>query len=40
MFKTPQPDGVLPAAAVKEAADSVVGELPLPGIEGAAADDS
>ncbi len=38
MFKTPQPDGVLSAADLKEAADSVIGELPLPGIEGSPLD--
>jgi hypothetical protein len=38
VFRTPQPDGVLSAADVKEAAADVIGELPLPGIEGSPLD--
>jgi len=38
VFTIPQPDGVLSTAEVKEAADGVIGELPLPGIEGSPLD--
>lgn len=30
----PQPDGYLSASSVKDIADDVIGQLPLPGIEG------
>jgi len=38
VFKIPQPDGVLSARDVKEVAADVIGELPLPGIEGSPLD--
>ena len=38
VFKTPQPDGCLSATDVKELAEDLVGQLPLPGIEGSPLD--
>ena len=38
MFKTPQPDGCLSATDVKELAEDVIRQLPLPGIEGSPLD--
>jgi len=38
VFSIPQPDVVLSARDVKEVAADVIGELPLPGIEGSPLD--
>jgi len=38
VFQIPQPDGVLSAGDIKEVAVDVIGELPLPGIEGSPLD--
>jgi hypothetical protein len=38
VLKLPEPDGVLSAADVKEAAADLIGELPMEGIEGSPLD--
>ena len=38
MFSIPQPDGYLTASNVKDVVESVIGQLPLPGIEGSPLD--